>query len=80
MPPKPAKLLGNVYWAYFDPIAKEFACRHCPDRRPLERGAVSGPIDAEGFLEQMAAFERTHAKCGAAQHAAPPLASRRRAS
>jgi len=80
MPAKRPKLLGNVDWAYFDPIAKEFACRLCPDRRPLERGAVNGPIDAEGFLEQMAAFERVHAKCGASLHAAPLLASHRRAS
>ena len=80
MPGKRPKLLGNVYWVYFDPIAKEFACRRCPERRPLERGAMSGPIDADDFLGQMAAFERAHAKCATAQHAAPPLVSRRRAS
>ena len=79
-PAKRPKLHREINWAYFDPIAKEFACRRCPERKALERGAESGPINAEDFLEQMVAFESAHAKCRAAGHAEPSPASGRRAS
>jgi len=69
----------KIDWAYFDPTAKEFACRRCPERKPLERGAESGPINAEDFLKQLAAFEKVHAHCREAMQA-EPLARGRRAS
>ncbi|MDR2561792.1 MAG: hypothetical protein LBC63_08500 [Holophagales bacterium] len=79
-PAKLPKLLRNADWAYIDPTTKEFACRRCAERKPLERRAGGGPIDAADFLEQMSAFEKVHARCRADGQADPLPTRGRRAS